>query len=76
MARGWESKSVEAQQEDRARQGPAGRPLTPEEAADRARRTTIELARVRALADLARAKSPAHRTMLEAALRALDEQLK
>ena len=77
MARGWESKSVEAQQEDRQRRDqPASEPVTPEEAAKRARRRTLELARARAVADLAAAASPAHRAMLEAALRALDEALK
>ena len=77
MARGWESKSVEAQQEDRQRgDAPAGGPPTPEEAAGQARRQTLELARARAAPDLAVARSPAHRAMLEAALKALDEQLK
>jgi hypothetical protein len=33
------------------------------------------LARSRALSDLQRACSPAHRAMLEAAIKALDEQL-
>ena len=73
MARGWESKSVEAQQEDRARQDQTVKRLTPEEAASEARRQTVALARARAVADLAAARSPAHRAMLEAALRALDE---
>ncbi len=73
MARGWESKSVEAQQEDRARQDQTVKHLTPEEAASEARRQTVALARARAVADLAAARSPAHRAMLEAALRALDE---
>jgi hypothetical protein len=76
VARGWESKSVESQQEDRARREAATGPATPEEAARLARRRTLELARARAAADLAAARSPAHRAMLEAALRALDEQLK
>lgn len=76
MARGWESKSVEGQQEDRARQEALAGPVTPEEAARRVRRQTLELARARAAADLSAARSPAHRAMLEAALQALDEQLK
>jgi hypothetical protein len=76
MARGWESKSVEAQQEARdARTEPAG-PASAEEAERAARRATLELMRSRALADLAQARSHAHRQMLEAAIRALDEQLK
>ena len=77
MARGWESKSVEAQQEDRQRRdAPGGSPMTLEEGAAQARRRTLELARARAAADLAAARSPAHRAMLEAALEAIDEQLK
>jgi hypothetical protein len=76
MARGWESKSVEAQQADREhRADPAG-PASQEEAERLARRRTLELTRARALADLATARSPAHRQMLEAAIRALDDQLK
>lgn len=75
MARGWESKSVEAQQEDREQSRPAEAPVSPEDAARHAQRRTLELIRARALADLALARSPAHRTMLESALRALDEQL-
>ena len=76
MARGWESKSVEAQQEARdqaASDRPSG--VSPEEAARLERRRTLELTRARALADLATATSPAHRQMLETAIRALDEQL-
>ena len=76
MARGWESKSVEAQQADRESPQTAAAPLTPAEAARVERRRTLELARARAVADLAAASRPAHRAMLEAAIRALDEQLR
>lgn len=76
MARGWESKNVEAQQDERARTQQTGPELTTDEAARVARRRTLELTRARAQADLAVATSPAHRAMLEAALKALDEQLK
>lgn len=76
MARGWESKSVEAQQADREDSGKKRLPpLPPEEAARLATRRTLELARARAVHDLERATVPAHRSMLEAALAALDEQL-
>ena len=77
MARGWESKSVEAQQDDKARGGakPTG-PASPEEAARAAERQTIELALARARNDLARAKVPAHRSMLEQAIAALTERLR
>lgn len=76
MARGWESKSVEAQQADR--EDPpqrASEPIGPEEAAQLARRRTLELARARTQADLRAATNPAHRAMLEAAIAALDRQL-
>jgi hypothetical protein len=75
MARGWESKNIESQQEERERDDRASG-VSAEEAARNARRRTLELARARAAADLAAATSPAHRAMLEAALRALDEQLR
>ena len=76
MARGWESKSVEAQQADKEASQEQAPAISPEEAARVERRRVIELTRARAIADLAAARSPAHRQMLEAAIRALDEQLK
>jgi len=76
MARGWESKSVEAQQEEQAARGEKAPAVSPEEAARVERRRLLELTRARAIADLATARSPAHRQMLEAAIRALDDQLK
>jgi hypothetical protein len=75
MARGWESKSVEAQQDaaaDRTRVAPA---VSPEEAARRTERNTLMLARTRALTDLQTACAPAHRAMLEAAIADLDEKI-
>jgi hypothetical protein len=76
MARGWESKSVESQQADREARDKPGTVLTPADAERAARQRTLELARARALADLAAATAPAHRRMLEAAIQALDEQLR
>jgi hypothetical protein len=75
MARGWESKSVEAQQDDAARGKPLRRPRTDAERAQDERRLALTLTRTRAAADLARARSPHHRRMLEQAIAALDEQL-
>ncbi|MEO6222788.1 MAG: hypothetical protein ABIP90_06025 [Vicinamibacterales bacterium] len=77
MARGWESKSVESQQDDRAADAAAKTraPVSPQEAARRARRQTLELALARAAADLKHATHPAHRQMLEAAIAALTGQL-
>jgi len=75
MARGFESKMVEFQQEEAARGRARGKALTPEEQARQARRESLELARARAVADLERASVPAHRAMLEQAIAALDKQL-
>jgi hypothetical protein len=75
MARGWESKSIESQQEEAAR-GRVRKPaLTPQQQVDLERRRTLELSRARAEADLARATSPAHRRMLEQTIAAIDAQL-
>jgi hypothetical protein len=75
MARGWESKSVESQQESAAaKQSPAAR-FSPQEAQRRAERATVMLARARALADLQHACAPAHRAMLEQAIADLDRRL-
>jgi hypothetical protein len=75
MARGWESKSVEAQQEAATDSKKAAPAVTEEEAAKRTRRDTLKLARTRALSDLQRACAPAHRAMLEHAIADLDRQL-
>jgi hypothetical protein len=76
MARGWESKNVEEQQAERQRGDRAIAPPTSDEAERLRRRRTLELARARTAADLAAARSDAHRRSLQAALDALDEQLK
>lgn len=75
MARGWESKNIESQQEEAQRRRPAAAAVTPEAREKEARRRSLELARTRAAADLARATAPAHRSMLEQALAALDRQI-
>jgi len=76
MARGWESKSVEAQQDEAAR-GRAPKPaLTPEQQANAERRRTLELQRARTASDLDRATARNHRAMLEQAIAAIDEQLR
>ena len=76
MARGFESKMVEFQQEEAARGRTKSAPLGADEQARRARRQSLELTRKRAAADLERATAPAHRQMLEQAIAALDEQLR
>jgi hypothetical protein len=77
MARGFESKSVEFQQEEaqRNRGRKKERPLSEEEHVRNQRRRTLELARVRTAADLSRAAVPAQREMLERAIAALDTEL-
>ena len=75
MARGWESKSVEAQQDAASAPRTKGPALTPDEAAKKAARATLMLARTRALSDLQAACAPAHRAMLEQAIADLDQRL-
>lgn len=77
MARGWESKSIESQQDDRAAAAAAKAraPVAPEDAVKLARRQTVELALARANADLKVATHPSHRKMLEAAIATLTAQL-
>jgi hypothetical protein len=75
MARGFDSKFVEAQQEEASR-GKTLRPeMTAEQRVRETQRQSLELARTRAQADLQRATAPAHRRMLEQALSALDTEL-
>jgi hypothetical protein len=76
MARGWESKSVEQQQEDaKSSVKPGKQQLTPEQIAEQQRRRGLELSRQRILQQLQVACNPQHRGMLEAALADLDAQL-
>lgn len=76
MARGWESKSVEQQQEEAsAKKGPARAPRTPEEIAKENQLRGLRLSRERVAQQLALATNPRHRQMLEAALADLDKQL-
>ena len=74
MARGWESKSVEDQQQAAQGRQPATSAAPPPDARA-AERATLQLARTRALADLQQACAPAHRAMLEAAIRDLDARI-
>ncbi|MGZ8255861.1 MAG: hypothetical protein ACXWVT_13490 [Burkholderiaceae bacterium] len=75
MARGFDSKFVEAQQEEAARKHDTGPGLSDAERAVESRRATLQLSRKRAAADLSKATVPAHRKMLEQAISALDDQL-
>lgn len=75
MARGWESKSVEQQQDEAAEKKEHGQLLTPEQIAEKQRRQGLELSRQRILQQLQVACSPRHRQMLEAALKDIDQRL-
>ena len=75
MARGFDSKFVEAQQEEATRDRTIGPSLTPEQRDTAVRRQALELSKARAEGDLTRATVPAHKAMLERAIQALDEQL-
>lgn len=76
MARGFDSKFVEAQQEEAARgTSNRGQSLSSEERTAEQRRRALQLTRTRTERDLSRATAPAHREMLEQALAALDRQL-
>ena len=75
MARGWESKSIESQQDDAQAKVPARPPLTPEERARIERRRTLELALARTQAELQAACHAAHRDMLRLKLATLQAEL-
>ena len=75
MARGFESKMVEFNQEEAARGRAQKKEMSADERDRAARRAAIELARARAVKDLERATVAAHRAMLEQAIAALDAQL-
>ena len=75
MARGWESKAVESQQEEAATRKSKPAAFNPDDARRGAERATLMLARTKALADLQHACAPAHRAMLEQAIADLDRRL-
>jgi len=76
MARGWESKSVEQQQEERLEQRNDARPVVTAEQQERNRkREGLALSRKRLTQQLEAASNPRHRQMLEHALADLDHQL-
>jgi hypothetical protein len=78
MARGWESKSVEAQLEEAeraAQENTAYRPLSPEMLARKQKCESLRLLRSRLLEQLQHARSDAQRRMLERALADLELEL-
>jgi len=76
MARGWESKSVEQQQEERSSPNQAFRaPLSPDEQQRNRKRDGLLLSRERLAQELQAATNPRCREMLQRAIAELDGQL-
>jgi hypothetical protein len=77
VARGWESKSVEAQQAEASDKAATPRTrLSPEAAARSRERENLRLSRTRVLQQLESSQNPRHQKLLQEALADLDEKLK
>lgn len=75
MARGWESKSVESQQDEPFVRNDRHQE-TAEERERKSKRQSLELSRSRVTRELDGARTPVHRTALENALKYLDDELR
>jgi hypothetical protein len=77
MARGWESKSVEAQQAEAAdKQAKIRPPLTAQQAMHQREQEVLRLTRNRVLQQLQGNLNPRHRKLLEEELADLDAKLR
>jgi hypothetical protein len=77
MARGWESKSVEAQQSDAQEKSPLSKArMSPEQASLFREKEKLHLARSRVLQQMENSTNPKLRKMLENALYDLDQKLR
>jgi len=77
MARGWESKAVEDQIEERKKKREAvpSEETTPEERQRNDRLASLQLSKSRLLDQLERAKNPTHRTTLLNGLKAIEKEI-
>jgi hypothetical protein len=77
MARGWESKSVEAQMEESVAAEPPKKraPLTPEELDRQRRKADLLLSRSRVVQQLAESTSERYSELLRRTLAELDQQI-
>jgi hypothetical protein len=76
MARGWESKSVEAQQDEAAEKSTPGNPRLTREAAARLReKESLRLSLQNVVQQLERSLNARHRSMLEQAKSDLERKL-
>lgn len=76
VARGFESKSVESQQEEAQRSKITRPALSPEDQARQTRRTGLELALAQTQSEMTAACRPAHREMLKLRLQAIQAQIR
>lgn len=75
MARGFESKSVESQQEEAQRTKTVRPELSPEEKERETRRAGLKLALAQTQSEMGAACQPAHREMLKLRLDAIRAQI-
>jgi hypothetical protein len=75
MARGFESKSVESQQEEAQRRQTLGPELSPEEKERETKRAGLKLAMAQTQSEMGAACRPAHREMLKLRLEAIRAQM-
>lgn len=76
MARGFESKSVESQQEEAQRKKSIKAPISAEEQERQSRKAGLELALARTQAEITAACKPAHKEMLKLRLEAIQAQIR
>lgn len=76
VARGWESKSIESQQDEAGRKSSGGPGLTPDQRASLQHKAGLQLALAETQAQMGAACRPAHREMLKLRLEAIQAQLK
>lgn len=75
VARGWESKSVELQQEDSRSTQPTKPRLSAKQREIESHKESLRLSRSRILEQIRAAENPRYRKILEQALAELDQQL-
>jgi len=76
MARGFESKSVESQQEESQRAKSVRPALSADQAEKQARKAGLELALAQTQSEMGAACRPAHREMLKLRLEAIQAQIR
>jgi hypothetical protein len=75
MARGWESKSVEAQIEEGKEDRPVERRPPPEARLQQQKIQSLKLSQSRLLQQLENARHPAYREVLQKGLQAIEKEL-